>query len=266
MLLLRFQKGTTILFGGKVVIITGASEGIGAHLAKQFLKAGAKVTITARNERRLREVAVTLPENCLVLPGDLIESETRSAAVVKTVERWGRVDVLINNAGRGSYFPPSAAPVDDARALFDLNFFAPLALAQLATPYLRESRGTLVNICSIAAQIPLPWLPIYSASKAALASLSATQRLELRGSGVNVLGVFPGYVGTDFQAHAAGQRPPERVVQGKRWSVSPEDCATAIIEGIAKRRRMVVTPGSGWPLVLAHRLFPGFVESRLEGV
>lgn len=264
--IIAFPIGYHNLFGGKVVIITGASEGIGAHLVAAFLAHGAKVAAAARNEARLRAVAGDESENTLIIPGNLTEPAVQSAAVYRTVERWGQIDILINNAGRGSYFAPSAAPIDDARSLFDLNFFTPLALSQLATPYLRESRGTIVNICSIAAQIPLPWLPVYSASKAALASLSSTQRIELRGAGVNVLCVYPGYVGTEFQAHASGSRPPERVVQGKRWSISPEGCAAAVIEGIAARKKTVVTPRSGWPLVLAHRLFPAFVESRLEGV
>jgi short-subunit dehydrogenase len=80
------------------------------------------------------------------------------------------------------------------------------------------------------------------------------------------MGVFPGYVDTDFQANAVGPRPPERVVQGKRFAVSATECAEAIVDGIVRRKRIVVTPRSGWALVVANRLFPGFVESRLERV
>ena len=149
-------------------------------------------------------------------------------------------------------------------SLFELNFFAPLALAQLAAPYLRRTRGTVVNVSSIAGQISLPWLPVYSASKFALAAITSAQRTELKRDGVHVMGVFPGYVNTDFQAHAAGPRPPERVIQGKRFAVSAEECAEAIVDGIAHRKRMVVTPRTGWLLVWANRLFPGFVESQME--
>ena len=253
------------MFDGKIVIITGASEGIGAHLAAALIQRGARVALAARNESSLQIAAGSDATKTLILAGDLTDEATRVSLIAKTIERWGRLDIVINNAGRGSYYPPSAAPLEDARALFDLNFFVPLELAQLATPHLRETRGTLVNICSIAAQIPLPWLAVYSASKAALASLTATQRIELRSAGVNVMGVFPGYVNTGFQSHASGW-PPERVVQGKRWSVSPENCAKAILQGIEQRKHIVVTPRTGWPLVLAHRLFPRFVESRLESV
>lgn len=255
----RYQQ----LLDGKVVIITGASEGIGASLAVALRKRGALLTLASRNETRLCSVA---DAESLIVSGDLTQDAVRRAVIEKTLERRGRIDVLINNAGRGSYYAGSTTPMDEARAVFDLNFFAPLALAQLTIPHLRETRGTIVNISSIAGQIPLPWLPVYSASKAALASITATQRIELRRDGVNVMGVFPGYVKTNFQANAPGPRPPARVVQGKRFAVSAEDCAAAIVRGIENRKRTVVTPGSGWPLMLIHRMFPALVESRLEAV
>ena len=236
-------------------------------MAVALRKRGALLTLASRNEMKLQAVADSEAlSDSVIVPGDLTQEAARKAVVEKTMERRGRIDVLINNAGRGSYYAGSATPIEEARAVFDLNFFAPLALAQLAIPYLRETRGAIVNISSIAGQIPLPWLPVYSASKAALASITATQRIELRRDGVNVMGVFPGYVNTNFQANAPGPRPPARVVQGKRFAVSAEDCAEAIVRGIEGRKRMVVTPGSGWPLVLMHRMFPALVESRLEGI
>jgi short-subunit dehydrogenase len=182
------------------------------------------------------------------------------------VERFGRIDALINNAGRGSYYPVSDAPLDDARSLFELNFFAPFHLAQLATPWLRKSRGTLVNVNSIAGQISLPWLPVYSASKFGLAALTSTQRMELRRDGVNVMAVFPGYVDTDFQAHAAGSTPPDGIVKGRRFAVTAAECAAAIVDGMERRRHVVVTPKIGWALIWCHRIFPAFLDRRLERV
>jgi len=248
---------------GKVVIITGASHGIGAQLAAVLQKRGAHLALTARNDARLASVAA--PRD-LVVSGDITHDSVRSSLIAQTVARWGRIDVLINNAGRGSYYSAFTTPLDEARALFELNFFAPLALAQLAAPHLRQTRGMLVNISSIAGQICLPWLPVYSASKFALAAFTSAQRTELKRDGVHVMGVFPGYVNTEFQAHAVGPRPPDRVAQGKRFAVSAGKCAEAIVNGIAHRKRMVITPRAGWPLVWANRLFPGFVESRLERV
>ena len=247
---------------GRTVIITGASEGIGANLAAALRARGAKLCLTARNEARLVAAAGS---DDLIVPGDITDDAVRRAVVSKTAERWGGIDILINNAGRGSYHAASAEPPEEARALFELNFFAPLALAQLATPHLKRTRGSLVNVSSIAGQISLPWLPVYSASKFALAAITTAQRAELRRDGVHVMGVFPGYVDTGFQQHAAGL-PPAAVARGRRFAVSAAECTAAIVEGIEHRRRTVITPRAGWLLVWANRLFPGVVEARLERV
>jgi short-subunit dehydrogenase len=246
---------------GKVVIVTGASEGIGVQLTTILRRSGARVALTARNERKLSAAA---EPGDLVIPGDVTRETVRAEIIAKIMERWGKIDILINNAGRGSYYSASATTLDEARAVFDLNFFAPLALTQLATPFLRQTRGMVVNLSSIAGQISLPWLPVYSASKFALAAITSAQRTELKREGVHVMGVFPGYVDTGFQANAPGTRPPGRVAQGKRFAVSAEECAAAIVRGIAHRKRTVVTPRSGWALVWASRLFPSFVESQME--
>jgi short-subunit dehydrogenase len=248
---------------GKVIILTGASDGIGARLASILQKRGAHLTLAARNESKLLSVAAPAS---LVVPGDLTQDSVRNAVISRTVERWGRIDVLINNAGMGSFYTATTTPLADARAVFELNFFTPFSLVELAAPYLRRSRGTIVNVSSIAGIIALPWLPVYSASKFALAAITSAQRAELRRDGVHVMGVFPGYVDTDFHAHAAGPQPPERVRRARRFAVSPEQCAHAVVEGIARRRRMVVTPRAGWLLLWAYRFFPGFIETRLAGV
>jgi short-subunit dehydrogenase len=247
----------------KVVIVTGASAGIGARLAEALRRRGARLVLTARDEHAMRAAAAPTD---LVIAGDLTREATRVRIVEQAVERFGQIDVLINNAGRGSYYAPSQAPLDDARDLFELNLFGPLHLAQLVTPYVRLSRGSIVNVGSIAGNISLPWLPLYSASKFALDSLTTTQRIELRRDGVNVMSVLPGYVQTDFQNHAAGLKPPTLVSKGKRFAVTSEQCAGAIIRGIERRSRTVVTPRAGWIAIWLNRLFPGFVESRMEMV
>ena len=248
---------------GKVVIITGASEGIGAQLALLLRGKGARLVLAARNQAKLQAIAGT---GDLVAAGDLTLETVRTSLIARTLERFGRIDALINNAGRGSYYSLAESPLEEARSLFELNFFAPFHLAQLATPALRESRGTLVNINSIAGQISLPWLPLYSAGKFALASLTSTQRMELRRDGVHVMGVFPGYVDTDFQAHAAGNAPPAGVVKGRRFAVTAQECAAAIVRGMERRSRNVVTPRLGWPLVWLNRFVPRLMEAQMERV
>ena len=248
---------------GKVVIVTGASEGIGARLVAALRKRGALLTLVARREDKLRALAG--PDD-LVIPCDLTLDAGREAIIAKTIERRGHLDILINNAGRGGYYSAIENPLEDARNQFDLNFFAPLHLGQLAAPWLKQTRGTLVNVSSIAGQISLPWLSVYSASKFALASITTTQRMELRRHGVNVMAVFPGYVDTDFQANATGNGAPEAIVKGRQFSVTSTECAEAIVRGIERRRSVVVTPRIGWILVWLNRFFPALVESRMEAM
>jgi len=245
----------------KVVIVTGASEGIGAELANLLRARECQLVLAARDEAKLRTAG---GEDACIVAGDLTREDARARVIEAALERFGRIDVLINNAGRGLYGAVSKAPVEEARALFELNFFAPLHLAQLAGPALRASRGVIVNVSSIAGQISLPWMPIYSATKFALASLSSSQRAEMRRDGVRVVSVFPGYVDTAFQAHAAGTPSPPHIVKGRRFAVSAKKCAEAIVAGIEREKRNVVTPRVGWLLIWTNRLFPGLVESKME--
>ncbi|HEV3332667.1 MAG TPA: SDR family NAD(P)-dependent oxidoreductase [Bryobacteraceae bacterium] len=249
---------------GKVVLITGASRGIGAACAAEFARAGARLSLTARSQDGLAKAA---PPNALLSAGDITQEETRRAVIQRTIERFGSIDILINNAGAGLYTPSWEAPLDEVRWLFDLNFLAPLALAQLAVPHMRARRsGMIVNVGSIAGKMPLPWLTIYSASKFALGALTEGMRMELRRDGVRTMIVAPGYVLTAFQQNARGGSPPEAMVRGRRFAITAEQCATAIRRGVERDARTVVVPRSGWLLVAAMRLFPTFVEARLAAL
>jgi short-subunit dehydrogenase len=249
----------------KVVLITGASEGIGAACAAEFAAAGARLSLTARNRAGLE--AAGQGHDALLTTGDLTQEGTRQQVVDRTIERFGTIDVLINNAGMGLYMPSWQTPLDEARRLWELNFFAPLRMAQLVTPHMRERRsGTIVNVGSIAGRMTLPWFTLYSASKYALGSLTEGLRMELLGSGVRTMLVCPGYVDTGFQSHVIGGRPPARVVAGKRFAITAAGCARAIRRGVERDARTVVTPRSGWVLIALMRLFPSVVERRLAGI
>jgi short-subunit dehydrogenase len=247
----------------KVFIVTGASDGIGAQIASSLRRRGAKVALSGRNEERLR---LASGAEDLIVPGDLTREEIRVALVNRAIDNFGRIDGLINNAARGSYHRVFDTPSEDTRAMFELNFFAPLHLAQLVAPYLRQTRGTLVNVSSIAGQVVLPWLPIYSATKFALSAVSVAQRADLRRDGVHVMVAYPGYVNTRFQSHATGPAPPARLAGDRRFAVSPEVCSEAIVRGIERRRPIVVTPRTGLAFVWFHRFFPAFLDSRLGRV
>jgi short-subunit dehydrogenase len=249
---------------GRVALITGASEGIGAACAAVFRRRGARLSLTARSAGKLRAVG---GPDALITPGDLTLSETRETAVQRTLERFGAVDILINNAGMGLYTPAWKVPLEDARRLFELNFFATLAMVQLVTPHMRERRnGVIVNVSSIAGKVTLPWFTLYSASKYALCSLTDGLRMELKKDGIGCITVCPGYVQTAFQAHALGAAPPKRITDSKRFAIKPEQCAEAIARGVERDARTVLTPPSGWLFVVAERLFPSLVDKQLAAI
>jgi len=249
---------------GKVVLITGASEGIGAACAAVFRKRGARLSLAARSGDKLR--AVGGPE-ALVTAGDLTTAEARETAVAATVERFGAVDILINNAGMGLYNAAWSTPLADARRLFELNFFAPLAMTQLVAPHMRRrGSGMIVNVSSVAGKVTLPWLTLYSASKCALCSLTDGLRMELKRDGIHSITVCPGYVKTDFQQHALGGGPPPQIARSKQFAITPEQCAEAIARGVERGARTVMAPRANWLLVLAERLLPSLVDAQLAAM
>jgi short-subunit dehydrogenase len=203
----------------------------------------------------------------VVTAGDLTNAAVRSSVVERTIERFGSIDILINNAGAGLYAPAWGAPLDEARALFELNFFAPLAMIQLVAPHMRERRsGMIVNIGSIAGKVTLPWFTLYSATKFALGALTEGLRMELAGDGIRTMVVCPGYVKTDFQAHALVGRPPDRLLKEKKFAITPEQCARAVARGVERDARTVVTPAVGWVFIALQRLFPTLVEMQMRRI
>jgi short-subunit dehydrogenase len=246
----------------QVVLITGASKGIGAACVSAFRARGARVALAARSAAELRMLA---RDGDLVLPGDLTHGGSGSA-VEQTVATFGRIDVLVNCAGVGLYVPSHQASETDARAIFDLNFFTPLRLSQLAAAHMKRQRsGAIVNVSSVAGKVSLPWFTLYSATKHALEALTDGLRVELRGHGIHCMSVCPGYARTEFQRHVlAGEVPPALGGLKHRWSVSPEQCAEALVRGLERRARTVVVPRSAWLLIAARTLAPGLVDRQFE--
>ncbi|MCX6628156.1 MAG: SDR family NAD(P)-dependent oxidoreductase [Candidatus Solibacter sp.] len=249
---------------GKVVLITGASEGIGAACAREFASSGARLSLTARSEDGLHRAAAP---GSLVTGADITNDHARRRVVQRTLEHFGAIDILINNAGAGIYQPSWEMPMDEARYLMELNFFAPLAMTQLVVPHMRARRsGMLVNVGSIGGKVVLPWLTVYSVTKSALGALTEGQRIELMRDGVRTMLVCPGYVKTGFQKNVRAGQPPEKLQEARRFAITPEQCAEAIRRGVERDARTIVTPRSGWLFVLAMRLFPSIVESRMASI
>jgi short-subunit dehydrogenase len=249
---------------GKVVLITGASEGIGAACAAEFARGGAKLSLTARSESGLSRAGGA---DALITPGDLTVEETRRRVVDRTLERFGAIDILINNAGVGSYAPSWSAPMEETRRMFELNFFALLGMAQLVVPHMRARRsGMVVNVGSIGGKMTLPWLTLYSASKYAVGSLTEGMRMELRRDGVHAMLVCPGYVKTAFQQNAIRGGPPADIQRSRKLAITPEQCAIAMRRGVERDARTVLAPASGWLLVALCRLLPGPAQRRMAGM
>jgi short-subunit dehydrogenase len=248
---------------GKVAIITGASEGIGAACAAELARAGARLSLTARSEAGLRTAGGS---GTLVTPGDLTDESVRRRVVERTLDRFGAIDILVNCAGAGLYIHSWAAPMEDVRRLMELNFFAALGMIQLAAPHMRERKsGMIVNVGSIGGIVTLPWMTVYSASKFALGSLTEGLRMELRRDGIHSMLAAPGYVQTGFQRHATGQ-PPEAVLRSRRFAITAERCAADIRRGVERNARTVVTPRAAGLLAVAARWFPRWMEARLARI
>ncbi len=239
--------------------------GIGAACAGAFARRGARLILTARSAEALEEVRRWVaPAEAAALPADLGDPQ----AVAKLAERaaacYGGVDVLVNNAGVGMYRSCLQAEPAVVRALLEVNWFAPVELTRRLLPAMRRRRsGTIVNVSSVAGKVPLPWLTVYSASKAALNYWSEGLRMELAGSGVHVMLVCPGFVSTGFSDHALSGRLPASLSGWRPFAITAEQCAEAIVGGVEKDRRTVVTPRVAWLLVAASRLFPGPVHAQL---
>jgi len=241
---------------GKVVLITGASRGIGAACADAFARRGAKLSLASRS--------AIGREGALTTQADLTLVADRQLLIQRTVSHYGRIDILVNNAGSGLYGATAEADPAQVQAMFALNLFAPVALIQLVLPHMRaQGSGAIVNISSVAAEIALPWMTLYSASKAALSSVSAGLRRELEGTAIQITDVLPVYVTTNFQAAAAG-KPPEGVLRRRARAISPAQCAESIVRGVERGVKTVVAPASGWLAILAQRLLPSGIDSAIS--
>src|SRR5262249_34105153 len=200
--------------------------------AREFRSRGARLSLTARTEEKLKQVGGV---DAIVTPGDITDSEVRRRVVERTLDRFGAVDILINNVGIGLYAPAWKAPLNETRRMFELNFFAPLAMIQLVAPPMRErGSGMIVNIGSIAGKVTLPWFTLYSATKFALGALTDGLRMELAAGGIRTMVVCPGYVQTGFQEHVIGGYPPERVREKRKFAITADECARAVAKGVER--------------------------------
>lgn len=247
---------------GKTVIVTGASRGIGRALALQLAQRGGRLALAARSAGELRELGAELAASgaeVLLQPTDVTDRAAVTALVEAAGGRFGRLDVLINNAGIGLRSRVAELRPEELERALAVNLLGPLHLIQAVLPWFTSGGGGLiVNICSLGAVQPAPNIGGYSATKAALAALGAAARLELMPLGVRVCNVFPGSAATGFRAHALGQAYPENEPRLSR--VTPELVAERVLAGAARGRRDIFITLPDRLLAALARWAPGVAD------
>jgi short-subunit dehydrogenase len=250
----------------KVVAITGASKGIGAELARQLAAKGARLVLAARNEAELEEVAKQcrgLGAAVVNVKADVSLERDCQAIVAGAVLAFGRLDVLVNNAGISMW--AKFEDIEDLSILeriMKVNYMGAVYCTKHALPHLRQSRGLLVGVASLAGKVGVPTRTGYSASKHAMTGFFDSLRIELQGSGVDVTMIHPGFVATGIRENAAGpDGKPIQVSPVKEGEVmSVEDCAARIVAAIERREREVVMTARGKIGLWLKLVAPGLID------
>lgn len=246
----------------KVVIITGASSGFGALTGLEAARRGYRVVVTARRAERLAELVSRIEAadgTALAVPGDITDSADQQRVIDATLERFGRIDVLVNNAGIPLPNRFADTSVEDLRRQWETNVVSVVELTRRALPALIEARGVVINVGSTAGHFSVPGWGLYFPTKVAVASVSDALRRELRPLGVYVCLVEPGPYDTEF-AQRAGMRSDS----GESFGFPPRQVSDAIVRLIERPRRLTIKPTWLGPLVLLGgglaRLLPGLVD------
>jgi short-subunit dehydrogenase len=245
----------------KSVLVTGASRGIGAALARQFAARGARLALLARDRSELMSLQAELAAggaSAEVVCADLSEDTERARAIAEVQLRLGSIDVLVNNAGRGLYGRVETLTPEQLRAVFELNVVAPAHLSSLVLPSMRDrGSGTLVMVSSVLGARAVPMSGGYCASKFALEALCQSLRAELVGSGVRVLVVRPGRTESSFRdaALTSGFRPKD-----KMQPMSAAKVAAASVRAVERGVARVNFTSAGKAMMAAERVSPALVD------
>lgn len=248
---------------GKVVVVTGASMGIGEAIAGIFADHGASVVLLSRDAGRAEAARgrVGHTDRTLALSCDVRNREEIDRVLSLTLHHFDRVDVWVNNAGHGLLDSVAQLDMAACRDTFDANFFGTVAAMQAVIPVMKQQgSGTIINISSVAGHIPLPFHAVYSATKFAMNAFGKAARVELKSAGIHVMTVCPGYVRTDFGANALRGREVKVVRPSSVRGITAERVARATFHGYLKQKREVVVPWTMHVPMKIYQLFPGLVE------
>ena len=254
-------------FTDKIVVITGGSDGIGKALVAQFLALGAKVATCGRNENKLSLLVAEFPSSNLYTAQVDVSKQDQSEAFIKqVVDNWGRIDVLINNAGISMRALVSEVSVQTLQNVMDINFWGTVYCTKAALASIQQNKGVIVGVSSIAGYRGLPGRSGYSASKFALNGWLEALKTELYASGTHVMWVCPGFTTSnirnaalDKNAKAQGESPMDEGAM-----MSSEDCATHIIHAIEKRSRSLVLTFTGKRTVFMNKYFPAWADKLVH--
>src|SRR5580765_3486538 len=254
-------------YAGKTLLITGASEGIGRALALELAAAGVKLVLLARDEARLQEAARACAARGAAVhtvAGDVARAADCRACVAQAVERFGGLDVLVNNAGVTMWARFDAvSDFSVYERLLAVNYLGAVYMTAAALPHLKASRGLIVAVASIAGLTGVPERTGYAASKHALVGFFESLRIELRGSGVDITIVAPDFVRSEIHRRAIG---PDGRSLGQSPMQEPhimtaQQCAQLIVAAMRRRRRMLITSTRGRLGRWARLIVPGLVDA-----
>jgi len=255
------------------VLITGASQGIGKATALLFARQGYDLVLAARQPERLEAIASevrSLGRNALAVPTDVRDSEQVNTLVEKTLEYYGTLDVLINNAGIYLLGSVEGFSLSDWHQAMDTNFWGYVhTLHALLPHFLERGKGTIVNVSSIGGKVPIPYQVPYTASKYAVTGLTQSLHAELEPKGIKVCGVYPNFISTDLMERAIFRGKDEEDAQAREDLVrkglsvpiieKPDDVAQAIWDAV-KHQKSDVMVGSANVSNASYKLFPGLME------
>lgn len=250
----------------KVVIITGASSGIGKACAMQFVKEGCKVVITGRNAKTLEAAATEMKKiagaEILEVVSDVsIEADCKKI-IIETISRFGKIDVLINNAGISMRALFNDLDLSVIKQLMDINFWGTVFCSKYALPEILKQKGSIVGISSVAGYLGLPGRTGYSASKFAMHGFLGALRCENLKTGLHVLICCPGYTESNIRKTALnkkGQAQGDTPLDEKKL-MSAEEVARHIVIGVIKRKRTITLTAQGKISVLLGKFFPAWVD------
>lgn len=247
---------------GRVVAITGASAGIGEACATRFAQAGAAVALSARRADRLTSVVAGLTASgarAIAVPGDVTREADTQALVTAAVDTFGRLDVMVANAGFGYHGSVEQTPVDVVRRLMDVNFVGTWLAARAVLPlFRRQGTGHLVIVSSIVGRRGIAGTGAYGATKAAQLGLAESLRAELGGTNIHVTVVFPVSTRTEF--HDAMRRDYGHAISGLGPKQDPDHVAAAIERAILHPRPEVYPHGPSRALAVVSVIAPGFAD------